>query len=85
MTTLVAICIMILSFVYVMFHVAILRKSKKMHAREKELLANGVIPYGSGLCHSMVVEEGGIIAADSAFGGTSVTVNTVSADGIIFK
>jgi hypothetical protein len=57
MTTLVAICIMILSFVYVMFHVAILRKSKKMHAREKELLANGVIPYGSGLCHGMVVDQ----------------------------
>ena len=40
---------------------------------------------GSNSTSDMVVEEGGIIAADSAFGGTSVTVNTVSADGIIFR
>jgi len=40
---------------------------------------------GSNSTSDITVSRGGIISADSATGGTSVTTNTITADGIIFK
>ena len=56
MSSLIAICIMLFSGISIAYNVALLRKSRKMKAREKELIKNGVNPYGSGLCHGMVLD-----------------------------
>ena len=43
--------------VCIAFNVALLRKSISMHKREERLLKHGITPYGSGLCHGMVVDK----------------------------
>lgn len=57
MSSLIAICTMLFSAIGIAFYTALLLKSRKMKAREKELTQNGVTPYGSGLCHGIVLEE----------------------------
>lgn len=59
LTSTITICLMLLSIVGITYNVALLRKSKRMRAREEALKKNGVTPYGSGLCHGMVLGSDG--------------------------
>lgn len=43
--------------VYVAFQLALYKKSRSMKKKERDLRANGVTPYGSGLCHGIVLDK----------------------------
>ncbi len=43
--------------VYIAFLAALYLKSRSMRKKEKLLVENGVTPYGSGLCHGMVLDR----------------------------
>lgn len=45
--------------IYSIFQIALLFKSFRMKKREKQLIENGVKPYGSTLCHGMVIDRQG--------------------------
>jgi uncharacterized membrane protein YebE (DUF533 family) len=42
---------------YIAYKVALVKKSKNMHKKEEKMREFGVAPYGSGLCHGMVVDQ----------------------------
>lgn len=48
---------MILIAIFFAFNIALVMKGRSMKKREKELLKNGVIAYGSGLCHGMTIDR----------------------------
>lgn len=43
--------------VYTGFQLALFSKARSMKKKERELKKNGVTPYGSALCHGMVVDK----------------------------
>lgn len=42
---------------YVGFQFALLGKARAMRRKERKLQKNGVTPYGSGLCHGVVLDK----------------------------
>lgn len=46
-----------LLFIYVSIQVMYLLRKRSMHKKEKDLESLGIGPFGSGLCHGMVLNE----------------------------
>lgn len=57
MLSIVAVVGIMAALVYIGFTLALYQKSKSMRRKEERMNELGIAPYGSGLCHGMVVDE----------------------------